>query len=406
MNKIIFIGKFFPKRLLTTIKEDSFGRVGFSNHNFEKSIMGGLSSNISGDVYCISCPMVYSYPYNNKKLFTCSEQYKDKNLIIQSVSFCNLALLKAIWKVFATASILLFTIRKIEGDVDIIINTPDVFLQLSVRIAMLFTRKRIRTTLIIPDIPSFVNSMTKYNPIKTFILKQLDNLAIKQAREHDFLVLLTEQMMDFIKKPIPHIVMEGLIDEKTYHMTQSFDMEQQQIRSVLYTGTLAHQFGLMNLVEAFERADIPNVELWICGSGDTTDMLKKKSTSNKNIKFYGLVSSEQAFELQHRATILVNPRTSDGEFTKYSFPSKTLEYLLSGKPVIANILPGFPNEYRSYIISPKNESIEALSECLSYVLSKSNEELFNIGKKGRDFVIKNKNSKVQIAKVLNMMNNE
>lgn len=404
MNSIIFLGKFFPNKLLSTVKEDSFGKVGFSNHNFENSIMGGLASNINGDVYCISCPMVYSYPYNNKKFFTSSECYKDRNLLIRSVPFCNLVVVKTIWKVLATTRILFSTIWKINGGVDIIIDTPDTYLQLSVHIAKLFTRKKIRTTLIIPDIPAFVNTMKKYNPIKTYLLKRLDSFAIRQASEHDFLVLLTEQMMDFIKKPIPHIVMEGLIDEKNMRVAQ--DVGQQSIRSILYTGTLAHQFGLMNLVQAFERANIPNVELWICGSGDTADILKEKSASNSKIKFYGLVSSERALELQHQASVLVNPRTSEGEFTKYSFPSKTMEYLLSGKPVVANILPGIPNEYKPYIISPRDESVDALAECLSSVFAKSNEELANIGDKGRNFVIQNKNSKVQIAKVLNLMNYE
>lgn len=406
MNNVIFLGKFFPNKLLSTIKEDSYEKIGFSNHNFEKSIMSGLSANINHDINCISCPQVYSYPYNYKKIYTYSETYKDGNLLIRSVPLCNLVVVKTIWKLFATSKILLTTIKTINGDINIIINTPDAILQLSVRIVKWFNRKRIKTTLIIPDIPSFVNSMTKYNLTKTILLKILDNFAIRQARKHDYLVLLTKQMMDFIKKPIPFIVMEGLIDQKNLCVSQSICMKQQSQRILLYTGTLASQFGLINLIKAFERAKIPNVELWICGSGDTADFIREKSTTNTLIKFFGLVSSERALELQQQASVLVNPRTSNGEFTKYSFPSKTMEYLLAGKPVVANILPGMPNEYKSYIISPKDESIDALAECLSMVFAKSDEELENFGRRGQHFVIQNKNAKVQIAKVLKMINYE
>jgi hypothetical protein len=235
MNSIIFLGKFFPNKLLSTIKEDSFEKIGFSNHNFEKSIMSGLSANINDNIYCISCPQVYSYPYNYKKLFTRSESYKDGNLIIRSVPFCNLTIVKVIWKLLATTRLLTTIIKKNNDDINIIINTPDTFLQLSVSIAKWFTRKRIKTTLIIPDIPSFVNTMTKYNLIKAQLLKLLDNFAIRQARKHDFLVLLTEQMMDFINKPIPHIVMEGLIDDKNMRVKKDIYENQHFSRSILYT---------------------------------------------------------------------------------------------------------------------------------------------------------------------------
>ena len=38
----------------------------------------------------------------------------------------------------------------------------------------------------------------------------------------------------------------------------------------------------------------------------------------------------------------VNPRQNNEEFTKYSFPSKTMEYLASGVPVVAYKLDGIP----------------------------------------------------------------
>lgn len=65
-----------------------------------------------------------------------------------------------------------------------------------------------------------------------------------------------------------------------------------------------------------------DVELWICGSGDSKEAINEATRIDSRIKFFGLVDSETALEMQHKATILVNPRTSEGEYTKYSFPSK------------------------------------------------------------------------------------
>ena len=37
------MGKFFPNKLLSTIKTDSKGLIGMSNHNFEMSIINNSS---------------------------------------------------------------------------------------------------------------------------------------------------------------------------------------------------------------------------------------------------------------------------------------------------------------------------------------------------------------------------
>lgn len=63
---VIFIGKFFPRDLLSTIGFDSKGLIGMSNHNFEMSIIDGLCHQEDINLKCITCPGVFSYPYNNR----------------------------------------------------------------------------------------------------------------------------------------------------------------------------------------------------------------------------------------------------------------------------------------------------------------------------------------------------
>jgi glycosyltransferase involved in cell wall biosynthesis len=42
---------------------------------------------------------------------------------------------------------------------------------------------------------------------------------------------------------------------------------------------------------------------------------------------------------------MLNPRDPSWRGTPYSFPSKLLEYLTTGKPIISTRLPGIPAEY-------------------------------------------------------------
>ena len=60
---------------------------------------------------------------------------------------------------------------------------------------------------------------------------------------------------------------------------------------------------------------------------------------DKRIHFGGVIPLSEVIEKEIQATILINPRPVDQEFTKYSFPSKIMEYMSSGTPVLTTKLP-------------------------------------------------------------------
>ena len=399
---VIFVGRFIPERLLKTVVEDSHQKMGFSNHNFEMSIINGLCLQQDVNVKCVSVPGVYSFPYNNKRLFTKSERYYYNNGKVYAVGFCNLPILKEMISTISLSVLLLKEIFLSKSEkVDVIVNTPNYWLLSAVRFSKLLTKKIITQTVIIPDIPVMVSSMDKHNYIKRILLNILHSCSMKKTSTSNGLVLLTEEMMDFINKPVRHIVMEGIVDVVTMDkMEQSHD-EQKKI--ILYTGTLREIFGVMNLVKAFKYVKDPDAELWLCGSGDSSSKIEAAARVDSRIKYWGLVDSKQALKMQRKATILVNPRTKEGEYTKYSFPSKTMEYLLSGKSVIINRLPGIPEEYYNYVYTPQDESVRSLAECINAVLKMNPSERERKSLSGRQFVLLYKNSKIQTMRILDMI---
>lgn len=399
---ILFLGKFYPQTLITNLATDSKGKAGMSNHNFEMSLINGLCQQKDISLKCMTVPSAYSFPYNNRCFFTRGESYQYKNTHIHSVGFCNLPVIKELWSTIALIFALIKVFSKYEGNkVDVIINTPNNGLLNALRLAKIFTRKKITQTVIIPDIPAMVTSMDKQHKIKGLVLKHRNTRSMKMTSNSNGLVLLTEAMMDFVDKPVPYIVMEGIVD------VESMDGESESPTKevILYTGTLRKIFGVMNLVQAFQKINDKDVELWICGSGDSEVAIKETANRDSRIKFFGLVDSQTALKMQRQATILVNPRTSEGEYTKYSFPSKTMEYLLSGKSVIINRLPGIPEEYYQYVYTPKDESVDAMAECISCVLADDRDSRNVKAQSGRNFIVSQKNSRIQIKRILEMITN-
>lgn len=399
---VLFVGKFFPKKLITNLAEDSKGKAGLSNHNFEMSIINGLCQQSDISLKCLTIPGVYSYPYNNRKLFTNAEKYNYKNTSIRSVGFCNLPIIKEIWSTLALIIQLVKSINDFDDvRVDIIINPVDNRLLNAVRWAKCLTRKQVTQTVIIPDVPSVMTRMNKQNRIKYLISNFLDKRSIRLISKSHGLVLLTEAMTDFIDKPLPYIVMEGIVDVGSMGSIYG-DIETTK-EIILYTGSLRKIFGINNLIDAFGLISNPDVELWLCGSGDSIRTIELAAQKDTRIKFWGLVDSQTAIKMQHQATILVNPRTSEGEYTKYSFPSKTMEYILAGKTVIINRLPGIPKEYYKFVYTPNDESSAALAECINSVLCLEKKERVYKAMSGREFIIRNKNSIVQTRRILDMI---
>ena len=98
--------------------------------------------------------------------------------------------------------------------------------------------------------------------------------------------------------------------------------------------------------------------------------------------------------------LLVNPRPTDGSFTRYSFPSKNLEYMASGTPLLTTKLPGMPAEYAAYVYFFKDESVEGMSATLKELLSKPAEELHQKGMTAKKYILDNKTEIEQARKIL------
>ena len=178
------------------------------------------------------------------------------------------------------------------------------------------------------------------------------------------------------------------------------------IRDRLYTGRLNRRYGIELLLQAMKELPDPDIELWLCGSGEMEEEIRTYAAQDSRIRFFGFLPHEEAMQLQKQATVLVNPRTNQGEYTKYSFPSKTMEYMASGRPVMMFRLDGIPGEYDPFLTYIPEESAASIRNTVESLRELSPSELDAMGARGRDFVLKNKNRNVQMHRVLDFIHKE
>ena len=230
--------------------------------------------------------------------------------------------------------------------------------------------------------------------------KKLANFIIGSCTGY---VFLTEAMNGYLnKKGKPYVILEGHSDIAMKEKEPSLDKKLQP-RVCLYAGGVSRQYGLANLVEGFRAADIPNAQLHIYGPGDYVKELQKIAEEDSRVFYGGMLLNQEIVEKEQEATLLVNPRPTNEEYVKYSFPSKTMEYMASGTPVLTTVLPGMPKEYYPYLFLLEDETAEGIAQALTELLTKSEEELFEKGSRARAFVLDQRNNLVQAQKIIQML---
>lgn len=252
-------------------------------------------------------------------------------------------------------------------------------------------RKRSKSIGIVTDLPIDLNA----DPMS--ILVKLNNFIIDKC---DGYIFLTEEMnIKLNNKNKDYLVIEGHVDINMENVDNNIERKMTN-KICLYAGGLYKKYGIELLVNGFIKANVQQAELHIYGSGDFEDELVEICKRNNQIKYFGVVPNSVVIDAELRADLLINPRPTNEDYTKYSFPSKNMEYMASGTPVLTTKLPGMPKEYFDYIYIIENESTNGIAKSLHEILNKNKGELYDKGLKSKSFVLEKKNNVIQASKIL------
>ena len=259
---------------------------------------------------------------------------------------------------------------------------------------------RFQVMAVVTDLPSSVvfPHEAKNGSILSKVLYLWTNLYINRFTAY---ILLTKQMNDVInKKNRPFIVMEGLVDIEMKDV-EHFPFTGKE-KTLMYAGGIYEKYGVRMLINAFRSIQDENYKLLIFGSGDMNEDMAYLTAKDCRLIYKGIVPNTEIIEYEREVSLLVNPRPTHEDFVKYSFPSKNMEYMVSGAPVLTTKLPGMPEEYNEYVYLLEEENETAYAKKITEILSLSNEELQKKGEKAKQFVLREKNNVVQSKRILEL----
>ncbi len=361
---------------------------------FESALLEGLKKN-GADVSVHSYPMIPNFPNSGLLYFGGKAEKLPSGYQCRWLKTFNLPFLKQLTRQWDGRRILRRWAKENRNEgVILTYSIPPFLIKDIIKYSKKYSLK------VVPVITDLLRDMyiDENNSGALKKLKELYlNSALKLQGECSGYVYLAEAMKAVVAPEKPFIVMEGIVSEKA---SDSPRPKKSEPRSIMYAGMLHKKYGILNLLDAFESLEKTETELWLFGEGSATEEIKERAAENRRIKYFGSVSHEKILEYEKEATLLVNPRDPKEEFTKYSFPSKTTEYMLSGTPLLTTELEGIPKEYFDYAFTAENNSVESLKNEIEKALDFSDKELYEIGKRARKFLIKNKNAEKQAKRIL------
>ena len=155
---------------------------------------------------------------------------------------------------------------------------------LAIRIKQQFGNVKIGV--VVPDLPQFMGCNKFY---KRLGLQQKDIAAINRMIPcFDCYVVLTEGMLKVMgveKKP--HVIVEGIYSNQ--NKDSSYILQNKGEKIILYTGGLFIRYGVKDLIEAFMKIEEDTYKLWLCGTGDAVDYIRKSSMMDNRIVYKGLL---------------------------------------------------------------------------------------------------------------------
>ena len=363
-----------------------------SSQKFFDMFLKGLSNQKDLQIECITVPPVSHGTYPGWRV----KEYQEvgENITYHSVGLINYPILKSITAQCAVKSKLNSLIKTSE-DETVLVADP-LLLEGAVPVIKMGNKYKKKTIGFLTDLPDFADECDEHGFLKQIFYRVYNKKCNQYLRRFEQYVFLTEAMNDAVNsEKKPWMLMECLVDGtcKTNELVEKRDGSP----TILYAGKLHKQFGMDILVETTTKVKT-DCEFHIYGDGNYREELEKRSSMQNNICMHGIIPVDEVVKEEMKSTILINPRTSHGEFTRYSFPSKTAEYMLSGVPVIMFKLPGIPKEYDEYLYYAEEESAESLAKKIDEILGLATEKLTDKGKKAQEFILKEKNNTKQARK--------
>lgn len=157
-------------------------------------------------------------------------------------------------------------------------------------------------------------------------------------------------------------------------------------RTILYAGARSRAGGVDRLIAAVARLRTPDVHLVMTGQGKGYDPdIARMTVESDRVTDLGMVTEGELERLAFSADVLVNPRPVRSDDSCMNFPSKVLDYMSYGRPIVSTRAPGLGPTFDDLLVFSEGDEPEQLAQTIDRVLGWSPAERTHFAERCRHF---------------------
>lgn len=388
---IIFISNIVPDK--EEYWNDAFTRSG---NNVFYGIVNSFPNNIRVELW--SCRPTPSYPHG--PLFLKSHKDTlDNGRVIHFVPSLNIKFVKNVmWGVNCFFKIIWWRLSHLWEECTLLTYNNDPPPIEALYFACRLCNIKIYGMLYDLGVPPVTLKLSKATRIAYHYMDRTARFVIKRL---DGRIIINELIARDYAPGKDFLLIDGGISQDVINHLFPLEKSKSDIFTFVLAGMLWEQNGTKLILEVLEKhADLP-VKVIFAGKGQDVELIKRKASGDSRIQYVGMLNMDELFSLYEQADVLLNLRIE--EATDYHFPSKLLEYLVTGKYVISTPVAHAERDYGQFLDILHETSSEYLYQRICDINSMSKQELLEKGKIQRDWMLKNRTWSSRTKEMLNYM---
>ena len=166
-----------------------------------------------------------------------------------------------------------------------------------------------------------------------------------------------------------NLTLEGILENK-YKKSDVSEFG----KYIYYYGSLEENYGVYELIKAFNELNNPNINLVIAGYHGKADKINKAINGNDHIKNLGMISSDYSLSLENGSLFNINPRPYSEDYDRYLIPCNVINYLGSDSLTVSVRNSKLQKYFEEDAIWIKTGEVEDLIDGINKALTMKEEE--------------------------------
>ena len=355
----------------------------------------GIASNLPQDTELWSCPALPSFPrgrlfYRGRKV----ELENGRNISI--LPALNLKFIKSIfWGILCFNRIILWRLKHWGEDCVVLTynNDPPPFEYLLA--ACRITGSKLFTILYDLGVPPATLKISRMTRLAYHYTDKVAHYVIKRL---DGRIIINERIAKDYAPQNNYLLIDGGIGNNIIERLFPLKLSSNRNLVLVLAGMLWEQNGTALVLNTLKQHPELNVKVIFAGKGQDVSDIINEAKSDSRIEYKGMLSPDELFRVYETADVLLNLRIEDT--VDYHFPSKLLEYLVTGKVVISTPVAHAERDYGRFLSILNPATPESLSSLLKEIMNIDKETLFRKGVEQRNYMIENRTWEVRTKEII------